>query len=47
VRPAHRVRGERYARIHLNAALLVVSAGLFVGLAGFEWLWRALAAALV
>lgn len=43
----HLVRTQAHARVHLLAALLVVVAGLYFGLGRMEWLWIAVALALV
>ena len=43
----HLVRTRPQARVHLLAALLVLAAGLYVGLGRAEWLWITVAIALV
>lgn len=43
----HLVRTRPKARVHLLAALLVLTAGLYVGLSRAEWLWITGAIALV
>lgn len=41
------VISENNARIHLLASIVVISAGIYVELSAYEWLWIALAIALV